>query len=92
MLELVTSKEVQSFRASRAVRLRLAGGAGYASDVYADRGSAAYDDAGPGIRRLSAAVVIARKVDLQMTADPKNFLPRQLYPALRSTLSQGNSK
>lgn len=30
--------------------------------VYEDNGSAGYDDAGPGIRRLSAAVVIFVKI------------------------------
>jgi hypothetical protein len=58
---LCNKKEVQSFRASRAGRVRLVDGAGDDGDVYADKGRAGYEDAGPGIRRLSAAVVMAVK-------------------------------
>jgi len=39
----------------------LVDGAGDDGDVYADKGRAGYEDAGPGIRRLSAAVVMAVK-------------------------------
>jgi len=34
-------------------------GASWVGDIYEDSGCAEYDDGGPGIRRRSAAVVIA---------------------------------
>jgi len=59
--ELWNKKEVQSFLASRVGRVLLVNGAGDDCDVYADKGRAGYEDAGPGIRRLSAAVVMVVK-------------------------------
>jgi len=75
------NKEVQSFRASRAGRVRLVEGAGDGCDVYADKGRAGYEDAGPGIRRLSAAVVMVVKgVDPSSDNDLRRiYLALELY-------------
>jgi len=59
--------KVHSFRASRAFRVRLGVGVGTECDVYAARGSAGYDDTGPGILRRSAAVVIVGTIDANRT-------------------------
>jgi hypothetical protein len=75
--ELWNKKEVQSFLASRAGRVLLVNGAGDDCDVYADKGRAGYEDAGPGIRRLSAAVVMVVKgVDPQAIMICEEFTSR----------------